>query len=89
MPSNKRYGRADPADSVRGTCTAVVGSMTAAMRARTVLAEAAIRVAVVKVSSGGNAGGCAYGVDFSCTRMSNVKTVLNGAGIRVREFLRG
>ena len=89
MPSNKRYGRAEPADPVRGTCTAVIGSMTMAMRAQTVLAEAAIRAAVVKVSSAKSTGGCAYGVDFPCTQMSNAQTVLNGAGIRVREFLRG
>ena len=89
MPSSNRYGREYPADPVRGSCTAVIGSMTMAMRAQTVLAEAAIRAAVVKVSSAKSMGGCAYGVDFPCTQMSNAKTVLSGAGIRVREYLQG
>ena len=70
-----------------GICTAVIGSMTAAMRAQTVLAEAAIRAVVVKVSSAKGTGGCAYGVDFPRTQMSNAKTVLTHAGIRVREYL--
>jgi hypothetical protein len=63
--------------------------MTLAMRAQTILAEAAIRSAVVKVSSAKGTGGCAYGVDFPCTQMSNVVTVLQAAGIRVREYLQG
>ena len=89
MPSSNRYGRTDFTDPDRGSCTAVIGSMTMAMRAQTVLAEAAIRAAVVKVSSAKSTGGCAYGVDFPCTQMSNAKTVLGGAGIRVREYLQG
>ena len=72
-----------------GTCTAVIGSMTQALRAQNLLADAAIRTTVTKISSSEARGGCAYGVDFPCTQMSNAQTVLNGAGIRVREFLRG
>jgi hypothetical protein len=63
--------------------------MTLAMRAQTLLAEAAIRSAVVKISSAKGTGGCAYGVDFPCTQRSNVVTVLQAAGIRVREYLQG
>ena len=76
-------------DTVRGTCTAVIGSMTGAMRAQSILAEAAIRAVVVKVNSSKSTGGCAYGVDFPCTQMSNAKTVLNRSGVRVREYLQG
>ena len=71
-----------------GTCTAVIGSMTNAMKAQTILAEAAIRVHISKISSSKATGGCAYGVDFPCTQSGNVKTVLDRAGIRVREFLK-
>lgn len=75
--------------SLRGTCTAVIGSMTQAMKAQSLLAEAAIRAAVVKVSSAKTTGGCAYGVDFPCTQSANVRTVLDRAGVRVREYLQG
>ena len=78
-----------PAESVRGSCTAVIGSMTQAMRAQGLLAEAAIRSTVVKVSSAKSTGGCAYGVDFPCTQMSNAQTVFQRAGVRVREYLQG
>ncbi len=72
---------------LHGTCTAVIGSMTQAMKAQSLLAEAAIRAAVVKVSSAKTTGGCAYGVDFPCTQSANVRTVLEQAGVRVREYL--
>lgn len=87
-----KYGsprKAQPSENERGTCTAVLGSMTLAMRAQAILAEASIRAMVVKVSSAKGAGGCAYGVDFPCTQASNVMTVLKVAGIRVREYVQG
>ena len=72
-----------------GTCTAVIGSMTQAMKAQSVLAEAAIRASLTKISSSRTRGGCAYGVDFPCTQSGNVQTVLTRAGVRVREYLQG
>ena len=89
MPRNRRYGETLYEEASRGTCTAVIGSMTQAMRAQNALAEAAIRAVVVKVSSAKSTGGCAYGVDFPCTQMSNARTVLTRAGVRVREYLQG
>jgi hypothetical protein len=59
------------------------------MQAQSLLAEAAIRASVVKVSSARSTGGCAYGVDFPCTQSANVRAVLSSAGVRVREYLRG
>lgn len=88
MPKNRSRGMIRD-DATRGTCTAVIGSMTQAMRAQSILAEAAIRAMVVKVSSAKNTGGCAYGVDFPCTQTSNARTVLQRAGVRVREYLQG
>lgn len=72
-----------------GVCTAVIGSMTQAMKAQTVLAEAAIRASLTKISSSRTRGGCAYGVDFPCTQSTNVQIVLTQAGVRVREYLQG
>ena len=73
----------------RGICTAVIGSMTQAMKAQSLLAEAAIRATGTKISSSRTHNGCAYGVDFPCTQTANVRTVLSKAGIRVREYLEG
>ncbi|MBQ1981645.1 MAG: hypothetical protein IIV80_03490 [Clostridia bacterium] len=72
-----------------GTCTAVIGSMTQALRAQNLLADAAIRSTVTKISSSETRGGCAYGVDYPCTQAANVRTVLESAGLRVRQYLQG
>ncbi len=69
-------------------CTAVIGSMTQAMQAQSVLADAAIHVEIAKISSSVTHNGCAYGVDFPCTREANVRTVLARAGVRVRQYLK-
>ncbi len=82
-------GRGVDNDRPTGICTAVIGSMTQAMRAQAVLAEAAIRAGVTKISSAQSHNGCAYGVDFSCTQSGNVRIVLEKAGVRVRQYLRG
>ena len=71
-----------------GICTAVLGSMTQAMGAQTVLAEAAIRTSIVKISSSRTQSGCAYGVEFPCTQRRNVSMILDRAGIRVREYMK-
>ncbi len=78
-----------PAMPRTGTCTAVIGSMTQAMKAQSALAEAAIRAGITKISSSQTHNGCAYGVDFSCTQSGNVRTVLNRAGVKVRQYLQG
>lgn len=75
--------------STGGTCTAVIGSMTQAMKAQSLLADAAIRGGITKISSAGTHNGCAYGVEFPCTQSANVRTVLERGGVRVREYLQG
>ncbi len=70
-----------------GACTAVLGSMTQAMRAQAILGEAAIRVPVVKISSGRTRGGCAYGIDFPCVQERHVRALLERHGVRVREWV--
>lgn len=70
-----------------GTCTAVIGTMTNAMRAQTALENASIRASVTKISSNETHNGCAYGIVFSCLQMSNVRVVLENSHIKVRRYL--
>ena len=72
-----------------GKCTAIIGSMTQAMKAQSLLAEAGIHATVIKVSSGKGTGGCAYGAEFPCTQSQSVISVLEHGGIRVRQIAQG
>ncbi len=69
-------------------CLAVMGSMTQAMRAQKVLADAAVRTEVVKADPAHTRRGCAYALSYPCTQENNVRTILSSAGIRVRDFYR-
>ena len=69
-------------------CLAVMGSMTQAMRAQKALAVAAVRAEVVKADSAHTRRGCAYALSYPCSQENNVRTILAGAGIRVRDFYR-
>ena len=69
-------------------CLAVMGSMTQAMRAQKVLAGAAVRADVVKADSAHTRRGCAYALSYPCAQENNVRTILAGAGIRVRDYYR-
>ncbi|MBE6533441.1 MAG: DUF3343 domain-containing protein [Ruminococcaceae bacterium] len=67
-------------------CIAEIGSMTQAMKAQRVLAEAAIPTTVIKSNSSKNAKGCAYGVSFACAQEENVQNALLKAGVKVRRW---
>ena len=69
-------------------CLAVMGSMTQALRAQKVLADAAVRTEVVKADSAHTRRGCAYALSYPCLQDGNVRTILSSAGIRVRDFYR-
>ncbi len=69
-----------------GECIAEIGSMTQAMKAQRVLAEAAIPTTVIKSSSSKNGRGCVYGVSFLCAHTENVQNVLTRAGVKVRRW---
>ena len=69
-------------------CLAVIGSMTQAIRAQRVLANAAVRAEVVKADTGESRRGCAYALSYPCAQENNVRTILAGAGIRVRDYYR-
>lgn len=71
-----------------GTCTAVTGSMTLALKAQRALARETIRSSTVKVSRSIEGRGCVYGIEFDCPLLGNVKATLDRAGIEVKEFLR-
>lgn len=70
----------------KGYTDALIGSATAAARARDALASAAIRAQVIKRSSI-RTHGCIFGIRFPSAHKSNVITVLGHAGIPVREYL--
>ena len=69
-------------------CTAVTGSMTMAMKAQRALSKNALRASTVKVSQGSAEKGCIYGVEFDCPLLGNVKSILQSAGIEIKEYLR-
>ena len=73
----------------RHECRAVIGSVTQAMRAQSVLANAAVRSEVIKVDSEITGKGCAYALLYSCLQVDNVKIILKRAGIRVRKYSDG
>ncbi len=70
-------------------CTAVIGSMTTALKAQKALATAAIRANVVKLDSSVTKRGCAYGVEYNCIQEANVKAVLNASGICISRIVKG
>lgn len=69
-------------------CIAIIGSVTQAMNAQNVLANAAIRTEVVKADSSITGRGCAYALMYSCVMDENIKSILREAGIRVRNVRR-
>ena len=72
-------------DSSRG-CSIAVGSVTQAMKAQKILASAAIPSIVIKYDAQGASRGCVYGLSFSCLQTDNARTVLSGAGLKVKQW---
>lgn len=68
-------------------CTATMTSMTQALRAQQVLANAAIHSSVIKLDSSHAKKGCAYGLSFQCAQYNNVRTILSSAKINVRQYI--
>ena len=69
-------------------CSAVIGSMTSAMKAQRLLGRQALQVNVKKISPSTGNRGCVYGIEFDCRLMRDVKITLDNAGINVVEFLK-
>ena len=71
------------------TCIAAFDSMTQALGAQRALSRAAVRANVVKLDANQTTRGCAYGLEFSCAQLHNVKTILNAAAISVKRYIGG
>ena len=67
-------------------CLAVIGSMTQAIRAQRVLANAAVRAEVVKADTGDSRHGCAYALSYPCAQGATVRALLRSNGVRVRAY---
>ncbi len=70
-------------------CTAVIGSLTLALKAQKAMASSAIHATVVKLDSSVTNRGCAYGIEYDCNQDSNVRAIMNSSGIKVARFVRG
>lgn len=68
-----------------GECYVEMGSVTQAMKARNLLASAAIPCEITKGESGSRKG-CTYSVSFSCSQSSNVRTILANARISAKHW---
>lgn len=62
-------------------CTLLVGSMNRALRARDLLASAALFSKVIKIDRAPS-GGCAYGLSLACGSLRQATDMLRRAGIR-------
>ncbi len=78
--------KADYGKNSSGMSVATLGSMTAAMKAQHILANAAIRTEVTKISDAAGARGCIYGVVFPSAQLGNVKNILSAARVSVRRY---
>lgn len=67
-----------------GDCIAVIGSVTQAMRAKSVLESRGLRAEVIKVDSTVTGRGCAYGLMYPCGLEKAVLSTLHASGIRVK-----
>lgn len=70
--------------NTHSACTALIGSVTYALKAQKILSENAIGSSVGKVSS---KSGCAYGVTFPMLQKNNVEILLSKHNIRVKKYL--
>ena len=68
---------------ISGGCTALIGSVTLAMKAQSALAAAAIPSSVIKKET---QRGCVYGISFSCAQNNNARSVLASERIRVKQW---
>ena len=68
-------------DSYKYECSAEIGSVTEAMKAQKVLADAAIPSEIIKKEGSSRHRGCVFGIGFSCAQQNNVRTILGTARI--------
>ena len=63
-------------------CAILVGSMNRALRARDLLASAAVFSKVTKIDRAKEGGGCTYGLMVPCQSLKSASEILRKAGIR-------
>ncbi|MBE6632709.1 MAG: DUF3343 domain-containing protein [Ruminococcaceae bacterium] len=67
-----------------GTCNAVIGSVTQAMRAQRLLVGGKVMARVIKASPKETGRGCAYAVTYPCQQADEARELLRRGGIRIR-----
>ena len=71
------------------SCTAAIGSLTIAMKAKTALDSAALDGRIVKLDPSMTRRGCAYGIEYSCEDHKAVRSTFNTANISVSSYIKG
>ena len=69
--------------------TAVVDSMTIAIKAQKILLRVSIPSIVVKLKSSATGNGCAYGLEFDYVQYINVRHILEASNIKVSQYMTG
>ena len=64
-------------------CTASLGSMTLAIKARRLLAQNGIEVKVKKLGEKNETRGCVYGIEYPCSLSGNILSIIRSSGIEV------
>ena len=71
------------------SCTAAIGSLTLAMKAKAVLDEGGIYCKIVKLDPSMTRRGCAYGIEYDCENHRAVRSAFNTAKISVSSYIKG
>ena len=70
-------------------CTAAIGSLTVAMKARSALEGARLEGKIVKLDPSMTRRGCAYGIEYPCEYHKAVRSAFNAANISVSSYIKG
>ena len=71
------------------SCTAAIGSLTLAMKAKSALDEAGVYCKIVKLDPSMTRRGCAYGIEYDCENHRAVRSAFNTAKISVSSYIKG
>ena len=71
------------------SCTATIGSLTLAMKAKSALDAASLYCKIVKLDPSMTRRGCAYGIEYDCENHKAVRSAFNTAKISVSSYIRG
>ena len=70
-------------------CTATLNSLTYAMKAQNTLSDSRIPTKIVKLDSSMTRHGCAYGIEFECNDLKDIRRILAAAHIPVKSYING